>query len=140
MINSLSILNPQRSRHTMLLNPSTSNINIKDLTPFLSYLRSLFRNHHCQLKPTFWRHITLPRSFVLEPNRGLTERLSKEQKAMTPPPTYARPRGWRVGVGFEAEQLCIEIRPTPFVSGRGILLKLNRQSRTYDNRGSLAVV
>ena len=37
MINSLSILNPQRSRHTMLLNPSTSNINIKDLTPFLSY-------------------------------------------------------------------------------------------------------
>jgi hypothetical protein len=35
MINSLSILNPQRSRHTMLLHPSTSNVNIKDLTPFL---------------------------------------------------------------------------------------------------------
>jgi hypothetical protein len=35
MINSLSIFNPQRSRHTMLLHPSISNVNIKDLTPIL---------------------------------------------------------------------------------------------------------
>jgi uncharacterized protein (TIGR00369 family) len=36
MIDSLSILNPQRSRHTKLLHPPTSNLNINDLTPFLN--------------------------------------------------------------------------------------------------------
>jgi hypothetical protein len=37
MIDSLSIFNPQRSRHKMLLSYFMLNVNIKDLTPIYSF-------------------------------------------------------------------------------------------------------